>query len=815
MAQPGRQQPPWKAPSTSASLPPIKIFNSLTRTKNAFVPLDPTGRSVTWYACGPTVYDDAHLGHARNYVTTDIVRRIMKYYFHFDVRFVMNITDVDDKIILRARQQYLFAQFRAENPGLSEAQAQAGTAWKAYAEKHAPRVARPTPAAWEAAAAEQYGDVLAGKPLEAGTEAGEAEEKVKMHLRTLASTARALVAADAGEVLVDDFYGQTEDVLMLWLDQQKGAEIDAEDHGIFTRLAKTYEQRFHEDMRALHCLDPDEITRVTEYGPQIVDYVRQIVDNGFGYTTSDGSVYFDIQAFERSGNSYARLEPWNRNDTARLADGEGSLTKKTTEKRSDADFALWKASKPGEPSWPSPWGKGRPGWHIECSAMASDKLGKTFDIHSGGIDLAFPHHDNELAQAEAYWAEKGSCCGQQWVNYFMHMGHLHIKGAKMSKSLKNFTTIRSALERSDWNPRLLRIVFLLGSWKDRMEVTDEHTAAARSWEKAVHNFFLKAINIDTKASGPVDGAANNGETKSAAADDQMLTALSKAQKELYDALADSFDTPRAMRVISTLVTEYNSADKATLTDDTLLVLATWVTEIVRIFGLDGSDASQPVGWAGLDIADAAKPFVYAVSALRDEVRARAKAGNTDAAAMSALVDASLQADAEQPLASIAYAEVLSQFQEDVARAAAAAAPAKEYLQLCDALRDVKLWDQGIYLEDSPEENQPAIVRPLGQEEVDARAQKEQRERDKAEAKAKKEADARARLEKGRLAPEAMFQTAEQRREFSAWDAEGLPVRDAEGKEVAKSKAKKLRKLWEAQKKLHEEWARSEAEAAAR
>lgn len=131
------------------------------------------------------------------------------------------------------------------------------------------------------------------------------------------------------------------------------------------------------------------------------------------------SVYFDIKAFEAANNSYARLEPWNRNDTDLLADGEGALSKDATGKRSTADFALWKASKPGEPSWPSPWGAGRPGWHIECSAMASDKLGKQFDIHSGGIDLAFPHHDNEIAQSEAYW-NRGREHQHQWVNYFLH-----------------------------------------------------------------------------------------------------------------------------------------------------------------------------------------------------------------------------------------------------------------------------------------------------------------------------------------------------------------------------------------------------------
>lgn len=134
-------------------------------------------------------------------------------------------------------------------------------------------------------------------------------------------------------------------------------------------------------------------------------------------------------------------------------------------------------------------GEGRPGWHIECSAMASDILGKQFDIHSGGIDLAFPHHDNELAQSEAYWCPHGKPTdGVQWVNYFLHMGHLSIQGSKMSKSLKNFTTVREALSKGDWTPRGLRIVFLLGAWKDGLEITPEVVKGAVAWEERVNNF---------------------------------------------------------------------------------------------------------------------------------------------------------------------------------------------------------------------------------------------------------------------------------------------------------------------------------------
>merc|ERR1739844_342131 len=163
--------------------------------------------------------------------------------------------------------------------------------------------------------------------------------------------------------------------------------------------------------------------------------------------------------------------------------GDLSVTDSVTkDKRSDNDFALWKMSKPGEPSWPSPWGKGRPGWHIECSAMASCILGESIDIHTGGCDLKFPHHDNELAQSEAYFGN------DNWIRYFLHSGHLTIAGCKMSKSLKNFITIQEVLQKH--TARQLRLAFLLHSWKDTLDYSDNTMDLAKSYEKTVNEFFL-------------------------------------------------------------------------------------------------------------------------------------------------------------------------------------------------------------------------------------------------------------------------------------------------------------------------------------
>jgi len=359
-------------------------------------------------------------------------------------------------------------------------------ALEAYIAKHLPKMPKETPPQEvPAEARKQYGAVLSGGPLEQGVP-GDKEAKIKMHIKTVSAASDAIVALSQLEEVTSGNQAGLDDILGPWLDGRLGSSIDGKDHSIFTKLTKKYENRFMEDIRALNCLDPDEVTRVTEYGPQIVEFVGKIQKNHFAYE-SESSVYFDIAAFEEGSNNYARLEPWNRNDTALQADAEGALTKNpASNKRSAADFALWKASKPGEPSWPSPWGEGRPGWHIECSAMASDKLGRQIDIHSGGIDLAFPHHDNELAQSEAYWLEGNHQHQHQWVNYFMHIGHLSIAGSKMSKSLKNFTTIRDALGRGDWTPRGLRIVFLLGGWKEGIEITDDLVKAGASWEEKLN-----------------------------------------------------------------------------------------------------------------------------------------------------------------------------------------------------------------------------------------------------------------------------------------------------------------------------------------
>lgn len=374
----------------------------------------------------------------------------------------------------------------------------------------------------------------------------------------------------------------------------------------------------------------------------------------------------------------------------------------------------------------------------------------------------------------------------------------------MSKSLKNFTTIREALSRGDWTPRSLRVAFLLGTWNAGVEITEGLVKEGAGWEDKVNNFFLKAKSAAHNQSMAAKTQTNGAGDVEVDKEDPLTKALTKAQENVYKALTDSFDTKLAMQEITELITEYNSTPRSAVTDATTLKLATWVTEMVRVFGLDANPPPEAAGWSGLDIPEVAKPFVYPASALRDEVRRRAKSGAIDA---DELVNLSHQNEAtsSQSPEALPYAEVLSQFQQAVRSLAESNAPPKDLLALCDNLRDVKLWDRGIYLEDAQEDNQPALVRLLDRELIRARQEKEQREREKQEAKKKKEREAKEeaerKAEQAKVDPKVMFRTEE----YGEWDDEGFPTKDAKGEKLAKNQVKKLKKMQEAQQKAHEKW----------
>ena len=641
-----------------------------------------------------------------------------------------------------------------------------------------------------------------------------------MHAKTAIAAARALTAIEAEtdvKVATEEDSKDLDDIVMPYLDAEEGSSVDAKDHSIFTRLTKKHEKRFTDDMHALDVQDPDDITRVTEYVPQIVEFVSKIEKNGFAYRTSTG-VYFDVEAFEKANNHYARLEPWNRNDTALQADGEGAITGKQKgdpEKKSNADFALWKVSKPGEPSWSSPWGEGRPGWHIECSAMASAVLGRQMDIHSGGIDLAFPHHDNELAQSEAYWTDGKK--EHQWVNYFIHMGHLSIAGAKMSKSLKNFTTIREALDQEIWTSRSLRIVILLGGWRDGIEITDKLVKEGNAWEDKLNNFFLKAKDVNTSTAEqlgeltlesrlllqpkqlPKDGVDLNTYTTTSLS---LEAELEKVKSNVYLALCNSFSTSIVMAQISNLITAYYSAQPEP-SPSTTLQIARWITAIVNTLGLNGvTTPSDPtIGWSGLDIDPAARPVLTAIATVRDDFRTRARsAEGFTAPDLTTTID-EITHHLSNTSPDAPFVDTLRDIRTDLKTLRFSPPPelSKSMLKFSDYIRDTALWSKGIYLEDR--DNAPALLRPVTRALLTSRAEKDEREAAKIAAKSQREKEAAEKAEKGRLDPREMFRTTE----WGEWDADGVPIKDKEGVEVPKSKWKKMRKEWERQARAHEAW----------
>jgi cysteinyl-tRNA synthetase len=230
----------------------------------------------------------------------------------------------------------------------------------------------------------------------------------------------------------------------------------------FTRLTARFIEVMHEDAAMLGNLAPDLEPRATEHMPKIIAMVRSLIDQGYAYVGDNQDVYYDVSGFE----GYGKLSGKNPRDLR-----AGARVEVAEAKDDPLDFVLWKAAKPGEPAWDSPWGPGRPGWHIECSAMSMQHLGPYFDIHGGGMDLQFPHHENEIAQSEAY-------SGQHFVNYWMHNGFVRVDDEKMSKSLGNFFTVRDVIKR--YRPEEVRYFIIASHYRSSLNYTDEQLASARS-----------------------------------------------------------------------------------------------------------------------------------------------------------------------------------------------------------------------------------------------------------------------------------------------------------------------------------------------
>ncbi|MDD2707573.1 MAG: cysteine--tRNA ligase [Verrucomicrobiae bacterium] len=364
----------------------IRFFNTLSRCEEEFKPLDPSGRKVLLYCCGPTVYHFAHIGNFRTFVFEDLLRRHLEAR-GFEVTHVMNVTDVEDKIIRTVRET--------------------------------------------------------GEPLK--------------------------------------------------------------------ELTRRYTAAFLEDLQILGCQIPTQMPRATDCVPDIIAFIQRLEAKGIAYRAADGSVYFSIEKFP----AYGRLSRLDRNQLkpgARVSQDEHA-------RESYGDFALWKAytEKDGGVAWDSPWGRGRPGWHIECSCMSMKHLGETLDLHCGGEDLVFPHHEDEIAQSEA-------ATGKPFVRCWLHSAHLLVNGQKMSKSLGNFFTVRDLLARG-YSGREIRYALFsahyrlplnftedelkavrqtlnrLDAWVDRLRKAAGDAPVPKAGQGTLADGFLNALDADLNISG--------------------------------------------------------------------------------------------------------------------------------------------------------------------------------------------------------------------------------------------------------------------------------------------------------------------------
>ena len=379
----------------------LKIYNTLAREKQTFTPM--IAGKVSMYVCGMTVYDYCHLGHARVMVVFDMVSRWLRA-SGYDVTYVRNITDIDDKIIKRANEN--------------------------------------------------------------------------------------------GETI-----GQ---------------------------LTKRFIDAMDEDSAKLGVIRPDIEPKATEFVDGMIAMISALIEKGFAYIADNGDVFYSVNNFA----GYGKLSGKSLEDLR-----AGERVEVDSHKRDPMDFVLWKSVKPNEPSWDSPFGgpnggKGRPGWHIECSAMSSHHLGERFDIHGGGQDLQFPHHENEIAQSEAAHSHDGEPC--QMVNYWMHNGFVRVDDEKMSKSLGNFFTIRTVLEKYD--AEVVRFFILRAHYRSPLNYSDQHLDDAK----------LALTRLYTALRGL--------ETVQSAIDWQHPHAA-----RFKEAMDDDFNTPEAMAVLFDLANEVNKS----------------------------------------------------------------------------------------------------------------------------------------------------------------------------------------------------------------------------------------------------------------
>lgn len=388
----------------------------------------------------------------------------------------------------------------------------------------------------------------------------------------------------------------------------------AEEGRTAAEVAAEYTEAFINDMHAAGVADPTIRPKATEEIPAMISLVQALVDKGHAYVV-DGDVYFSVRSDPRYGTLSGRnVDEMESGHRELRADGQGLEDRK----QDPLDFALWKAAKPGEPAWDSPWGQGRPGWHIECSAMSDKYLGLPFDIHGGGQDLVFPHHENERAQSECG-------CGTAFANYWMHSGMLQVNSEKMSKSLGNFLLLHEILE--DARPEALRMLMLQTHYRSPLDFSldrlDEADAALTRVENALSAADWACQNATDGAPDALDGAA--------------LRARAEACREAFAAaMDDDFNAPAALGSIFTLVGELNTAladNTLSLADAESVVCATdAIRELLGVLGIalaEGTGetdypvevvalAADVAGYGGADPMEAVEALIEARALARTE-----------------------------------------------------------------------------------------------------------------------------------------------------------------------------------------------------
>lgn len=327
----------------------------------------------------------------------------------------------------------------------------------------------------------------------------------------------------------------------------------SETHREWRSLTETYITRLHEDEEALGVARPDFEPRATDNIPQIVSMIEKLVHLGYAYQGASGDVYFSVDRFPQYGalSGHQLDQLWAG---ARVALGEG--------KNSPLDFVLWKSAKQGEPSWASPWGPGRPGWHIECSAMSVSALGPHFDIHGGGLDLKFPHHENEIAQSQA-------TTGQQFVNFWMHNGFVEVGSEKMAKSAGNFATVRELLAK--WPGETLRYLVLASHYRSPLAYTEDKLAEAHS--------ALSRLYLTIRATESTLSHSNSNQR------DGVYSA------RFHRAMSADFNTPEAIAVLFDCAHEINRLREVEQTE-MLSARLEELKQMAKVLGLLQADADQ-------------------------------------------------------------------------------------------------------------------------------------------------------------------------------------------------------------------------------